>query len=71
MAHTSHSLSPQQVLAIYERIEKEAAPEAWLLAIAGETWGLGEGLCNAAQHNLDQALAWLVAVQSGERGPIS
>lgn len=71
MAHTSHALSPQQVLAVYERIEKKAAPEAWLLAIAGEAWGLGEGLSKVAQHNLDQALAWLVAVQSGERGPIS
>jgi len=53
--HTSHALSPEAVLATYERITAKAAPESWILCVRGEAFELGEGLSEAASRHLEAA----------------
>ncbi len=51
---TSHAMSPAAVLQAYQELYGDAPP-AWLLAVRGESFELGEPLSAAAQHNLEQA----------------
>jgi hydrogenase maturation protease len=55
---TSHAMSPAAVLQAYQELYGEAPP-AWLLAVRGETFELGEPLSPAALHNLEQAFELL------------
>jgi hydrogenase maturation protease len=53
--HTSHSLSPEAVLATYQRIKSEMPPSSTILCVRGESFELGEGLSEAAAANLREA----------------
>jgi hydrogenase maturation protease len=53
--HTSHALSPEAVLATYERVTGEPPPESWVLCVRGEAFELGEGLSEAASRHLEAA----------------
>ena len=53
--HTSHALSPQAVLATYRRVTGAATPDAWLLCVRGESFGLGEPLSATASGHLEAA----------------
>ncbi|MCI1192174.1 hydrogenase maturation protease [Calidifontimicrobium sp. SYSU G02091] len=59
----SHALRPQAVLAVYAQVQRQPPPAAWLLAIEGRDFALGEGLGDAARRRLDVAeakvLDWL------------
>lgn len=63
----SHAMSPAAVLATHRRVVGEAAPEAWVLAIRGERFELGEALSEAARAHLDAAVAWFARRTSGAR----
>jgi len=58
IAFTSHSVSPESVLAICED-HLGAAPEAWVLGIRGYAYEFAEGLTPQAQENFEQALAYV------------
>jgi hypothetical protein len=53
--HTSHALSPEAVLAVFQRLNSVAAPESWLLCIRGECFDLGEQLTPSAVGHLEAA----------------
>jgi hydrogenase maturation protease len=53
-AFTTHGLAPESVLFLCEELYGRR-PEAWCLLIAGERWGLGTGLSEAAERNLKAA----------------
>lgn len=53
--HTSHALSPEAVLAVFQRLNSAAAPESWLLCIRGEGFDLGEQLTPSAVGHLESA----------------
>ncbi|MCC7383354.1 MAG: hydrogenase maturation protease [Deltaproteobacteria bacterium] len=57
--YTSHAMSPGAVLETCRRIHG-SAPEAWVLAIGGEAFELGEGLSARANRNLSEAVDALV-----------
>jgi len=66
---TSHSMSPAALLAAHAAAFAEPAPPAFVLAIRGERFELGEALGASARENLRQALAFyrrLLAEISGE-----
>ncbi|MBI3446273.1 MAG: hydrogenase maturation protease [Magnetospirillum sp.] len=65
---TSHALSPQGVMHVYEEIKAKAPPPCDLLAIAGDAFELGTPLSAGARANLDAALAWTCAWLSGGNG---
>ena len=54
----SHAMSPQAVLKVYQDLQGQAPPPAWLLAIRAEHFQLGESLSPTANGNLQAALAW-------------
>lgn len=59
-SYSSHALSPQSLLAAYARHYRQAAPPAFLLAIRGHAFELGEPLSQAARRNLAAAQAHLM-----------
>jgi hydrogenase maturation protease len=55
-SYTSHALSPAAVLHVYEQINPTPPPPAFLLAIRGERFELGESLSPMAEANLATTL---------------
>lgn len=58
--YTTHEMSPQAVLHVYEQVCRRPAPPAFLLSVRGTSFELGEPLSRAAVENRDAALALLV-----------
>lgn len=58
-SYSSHSLSPEALLSVYQGVYRETAPDAFLLAIAGYGFELGAPLGEQAQKNLEQAIAFV------------
>ena len=57
-AAATHALSPRELLQVYRQVHGHDAPPCTLLAVRGETFGLGEPLSAAAQGHLAAALRW-------------
>ena len=53
---SSHSLAPEAVLDIYQRVIGETPPPAFVLSVAGEDFSVGDCLSPAAAQRLE--LAW-------------
>ena len=63
---TTHALSPQALMHIYQDLQGEAPPPCTQLAIRGEAFELGEPPGAAALAHLEAALRWaLDALQRG------
>lgn len=56
----SHALGPEAVLAVAAELYGRT-PEAWLLAVRGHRWTIGEGLSAKAEKDLGLALGFLEA----------
>ena len=56
---TTHSISPQALLHLYESTTKESAPSAFLLQVAGRHFELGAEISAACTANIDAAWAFL------------
>lgn len=63
--HTSHALSPEAVLATYERIKGRVAAETWVLCVRGEAFELGAAPSTAAITHLAAACAALLELCRG------
>jgi hydrogenase maturation protease len=55
---TSHAMSPQAVLQVFEALQGHAPPPCTLLAIRGESFALGAEPTAAARAHLALALEW-------------
>ena len=68
---TTHAMSPQAVLKVFSDIDDGEPPPAWLLAIRGERYELGQPLTSAATDNLSAALEmaaeWMVSADRPKR----
>jgi len=53
--HTSHAISPESVLATYERLHGAPAPETWVLCVRGESFELGAPLSGAVACRVEAA----------------
>lgn len=53
---STHEMSPQAVLAVYHELQDTPPPPAFLLGIRGSSFELGDGLSEAADRNLQQAM---------------
>jgi hydrogenase maturation protease len=56
---TTHAVSPSALLATAQQINGCLPPKAYMLAIRGYSFELGDGLSAQAAKNLDQAIALL------------
>jgi hydrogenase maturation protease len=62
----SHSLGPDAVLALAAELY-DRRPKAWILAVRGHRWTIGEGLSDKAEANLALAVVFLVRFLKGAR----
>jgi hydrogenase maturation protease len=62
LAHTSHALEPEAVLAAYRRVHGSEPPPALVLCVRGESFELGAPLSVAAATHLDAAWQALQAL---------
>jgi hydrogenase maturation protease len=51
-SYTTHAMSPQALLSVYQQVNDSSPPPAWLLSIRGYEFGLGEPLSTEANRNL-------------------
>lgn len=62
--YTTHEMSPEAVLHVFEQVYQRPAPTSFLLSVRGESFELGDALSRAAVENRDVALALLVQLCS-------
>lgn len=62
--YTTHAMTPQAILNVFERVYGRPAPPTFLLEVRGERFELGEPLSEVAVENRDAALALLVQLCS-------
>lgn len=55
---TTHAMSPQALLQVLRELDGREPPPAWLLAIRGVAWELGQPPSAAALAHLGAALEW-------------
>jgi hydrogenase maturation protease len=55
VAHTTHALAPEAVLQVYRQTEGREPPPAFVLAVSGEAFDLGEPLTARAERHLEAA----------------
>ena len=58
-SYTSHALTPAAVLHVYQQVNSSPPPPAFLLAIRGEHFELGESISKAAAENLQAGLRFM------------
>lgn len=58
-SYTSHALTPDALLAVYQQVYNSAPPACYLLKIGGESFELGQSLSSSATHNLQLAIAFV------------
>ena len=63
---TTHALSPQGVMHVYQEIKAQLPPPCHMLAITGEAFELGTDLSHTASANLDAAFTWTCAWLNGD-----
>ena len=56
---TTHAMSPQSLLAVYEKVNRQTAPPAFMLSIRGYEFSLGSPLSSKAATNLTEAMHFL------------
>ncbi len=61
-SYTTHAMSPQSLLSVYQQINRCTPPPAWLLSIRGYDFGLGKPLSAAAHANLLAACTHIKAL---------
>ncbi len=66
--HTSHAISPESVLATYERLHGAPAPEAWVLCVRGESFELGAPLSGAVVGRVEAAWRALLSAVGAPPG---
>jgi len=57
---TTHAMSPAAVLSVFEQINQNLAPPAYLLTIRAYKFGLGVPMSAAAWKNLQQAYQYII-----------
>lgn len=58
-SYTSHALTPNALLYVYQQVYRRDAPVAYLLRIRGYHFALGDHLSNRATANLNAAIRFL------------
>ena len=66
-SYTTHAMSPQSLLSVFQQVNGCAPPPAWLLSIRGYDFGLGKPLSAEASSNLLAACAHIKALLGSEQ----
>ena len=57
---TTHAMSPASVLAVYNQVNRDEAPPAYLLTIRAYEFGLGVPMSTAANRTLELACQYII-----------
>ena len=60
--YTTHAMSPQTVLSVYEQVNNQPAPESFMLTIRGDAFELGQPLSESAQANMHDAIKLITTI---------
>ena len=52
-------MSPQALLSVYEKVNKQTAPTSFMLSVRGYEFGLGLAMYDKAGANLNEAAAFI------------
>ncbi len=52
-------MSPQALLSVYEKVNKQTAPASFMLSVRGYEFGLGLAMSDQAIANLNKAVAFI------------
>ncbi|MEA2080919.1 MAG: hydrogenase maturation protease [Pseudomonadota bacterium] len=63
LSYTTHAMSPAAVLSVYQQINRQPPPPAYMLSIRGYAFGLGEPLSPGARAHLQTAFEFLMGGQ--------
>ena len=55
ISHTTHAMSPGAVLSVYQQVNRQVPPPAFMLSVRGYAFALGEPLSSLARSHLRQA----------------
>lgn len=58
-SYTTHSMTPEAVMDVYQQMYLKPPPKCFLLSIRGHSFTLGDSLTSAAKHNLELALTFI------------
>ena len=58
-SYTTHAMSPQALLSVYEKVNTQAAPPSFMLSVRGYEFGLGLDLSDEAGVNLGAAVGFI------------
>ena len=58
-SYTTHAMSPQALLSVYEKVNKQAAPPSFMLSVRGYEFGLGLAVSDEAGVNLGAAVGFI------------
>ncbi len=58
-SYTTHAMSPQSLLAVYEQVNKRAPPPAFMLSIRAYEFDLGSPISHKAAANLNEAISFI------------
>ena len=58
-SYTTHAMSPQSLLAVYEKVNKRTAPPSFMLSVRGYQFDLGSPLSAEAVVNLSEAIGFI------------
>jgi len=58
-SYTSHAMSPQSLLAVYQKVNQQQPPSAFMLSIRGYEFGLGLSLSKEATKNMEEAFSYI------------
>lgn len=63
-SYTTHAMSPESLLATYEKVNREAPPPAFMLSIRGYDLGQGASMSEMPSSNLCEAIGFIRQVMS-------
>lgn len=58
-SYTTHAMSPQSLLAVYEKVNKQTPPTSFMLSVRGYEFGLGLAVSDKAAANLVDAAGFI------------
>jgi len=58
-SYSTHTVSPQALLHLFEKTHKQEAPEAWMLHICGRSFELGDDVSAATAQYVEDAWQFL------------
>lgn len=58
-SYTTHAMSPETILSVYEQVNEQPLPAAFMLSVRGYEFELGHPLSVAAQQAMQQAVNFL------------